>query len=102
MKIWKKGMLNEYLDNEDEDFFVSFNGHKNVVPGIDAFDAETPFGETALIKDDNYYILNGDFRKEYEEIIDKGFQKCLELYYANLEKRSFWSSDVFCSENRNN
>ena len=52
--------------------------------------------ETALCKDEKFYILNGDFRKEYEKLVPKGFDACYKFYLKNKEKYgSPFSSDVF-------
>ena len=51
--------------------------------------------ETALtdtIKD-KWFILEGDFRKEYEEAFPKGLEACMEVYKKNIAKRSEWSND---------
>ena len=54
--------------------------------------------ETALVlKTGNgkniFYILNGDFRKEYEELFPKGFAACKKFYDRNKKKhRSNWST----------
>ena len=42
--------------------------------------------ETALVKDDKFYILNGDFRKEYEKLISKGFDACYKFYLKKKKK----------------
>ncbi len=49
--------------------------------------------ETALVNKKIFYILNGDFRKEYE-IISKGFNKCLEFYKSKPELHSGWSTKI--------
>ncbi len=54
------------------------------------FKTETEQGETALCdyrtEDFDYYILNGDWRKQYEKVIDKGFNTCLQVYLKNKKK----------------
>jgi hypothetical protein len=55
------------------------------------FRGDTP-QETALIKDGNYYILNGDWRKEYEPLIPQGFEACKALFDENQHARSSWSN----------
>lgn len=53
--------------------------------------------ETALVKEGEKYqflILNGDFRKDYEKLIDKGYKECKKFYNKNKKKyQSIWSSD---------
>lgn len=56
-------------------------------------------GETALcnpgLKDEHqkWLILNGDFRKEYEEAFPGGYEACRAVYEANKDKKSMWSDD---------
>ena len=50
-------------------------------------------GETALCFDGEYKILNGDFRKDYEKIIDSGLNECLKFYEEKKEKfNSRWTT----------
>lgn len=50
--------------------------------------------ETALCKDGEYFILTGDWRKEYEKAFPKGYEACLEIYKNNKEEHSNeWSTD---------
>lgn len=51
--------------------------------------------ETALYNRVNgvWYILNGDFRKEYEAVAHDGFTACLNVYKRNIQHRSDWSTD---------
>jgi len=51
--------------------------------------------ETALIINDTFYILNGDHRKGYDPLIEKGVDACLAYYEANKFQRSDWSNDSF-------
>lgn len=51
--------------------------------------------ETALRKkgDSAWYILNGDFRKEYEGLVEQGWEACLAFYHSQEEDfRSPWST----------
>ena len=51
--------------------------------------------ETALVKDNQFYILTGDFRKEYDELIPKGFKACYEFYRKMAPKyRNNWSTEA--------
>lgn len=77
--------------NDREDFYISYNPDTR---GIDFMRGDEPL-ETAIVKDDKYYILNGDFRAEYEEVIDKGFDACLRVYKAHKDKYdSSWTTGV--------
>jgi hypothetical protein len=72
-------------------FAISYN------PSCRAGDANFYHGfddkETAIVKDDEYFILNGDHRKEYEALISKGFEACKKYYDSHQDQRSMWSSD---------
>ena len=49
--------------------------------------------ETCLISPDrDYFILNGDFRKEYEELLPLGYIKCYQFFLNNQDKKSSWSN----------
>lgn len=68
---------------EGEGFYISYNSHPG--GGINFFMADDGRDETALcIEKENgdrlWLILNGDFRKEYEERFPKGLDACIELY----------------------
>lgn len=102
---WKQqqGRNNQTLTAED--FYISYNpatgddelgslitmlGNAISPDELSMRDGE----ETALRGPDRaWYILEGDFRKEYEEAFPKGFEACLQVYKANISKRSNWSTD---------
>lgn len=46
--------------------------------------------ETALIHKEDFYILNGDFRKEYEGL--KTFKECKKFFLSKPELKSSWSN----------
>ena len=48
--------------------------------------------ETALCRDDNFFILNGDFREGYAEIAHLGWDACWEFYKKHNDISS-WSDD---------
>ncbi len=50
--------------------------------------------ETALCSPDGkFYILNGDFRKDYEGIASQGYDACLTFYKSQMEDHnSVWSN----------
>lgn len=98
---WKKHTYNEVLKGEG--FAISYNPNTQAVPGMAEIQklgellsggqlpAKTP-EETALIKDDQFLILNGDFRKEYEELLPKGYEACKEFYESRQTLQSKWSN----------
>lgn len=65
-------------------FYVSYNAFEP----LDLFGAlplDIP-EETALVfldeeGSDAFLVLRGDFRKEFEAVIDQGLQACMDLYY---------------------
>lgn len=87
-KVWEYMGPNWILGAPD--FFVSYNPGNY---GISFFMSDTGGSETALVKDDQYFILNGDFRPEYEAVIDLGFEACLQVYKNNLSHKSSWSNE---------
>lgn len=74
-------------------FFISYNPNA----GGSIFDMMLGesglYEETALCVDDessivgtSYYILNGDFRKEYEALLPKGLKACLKFYKSKRKE----------------
>jgi hypothetical protein len=72
--------------DERDGFVISFN--LNPGAGFDSFSADTAEGETAIIKDGKYFILNGDWRKAYE---NKSFDECMKIFSENISEISSWS-----------
>ncbi len=88
---WKRNPKNRGQYLECGDFDISY-----VTGGLLADDNGK--GETALIdiRDDGrtYYILNGDWRKDYDKIADQGYDACKAFYDSKkAEHRSRWSED---------
>jgi hypothetical protein len=73
-------------DSPDVLFYVSY------LPYSEDYGSNT----TALVvgQMQRFYILNGDFRKEYSALIPHGFEKCYEFFKNNLEHRNEKNSDV--------
>jgi hypothetical protein len=46
--------------------------------------------ETAVYYKGDYYILHGDWRKQYSKV--KTPEEALEVYYKNIKHKSNWSS----------
>lgn len=59
--------------------------------GFPWFSGDDNMDETALCKDGQFFILNGDFRKEYEELGPKGFSVCWEFFSRHQDAASSWS-----------
>lgn len=101
---WKKIDNNSIL--EGKDFYISYNpctdnrfgitDIANVAAAL-ARQPEMKDGEeTALFheKKNIWYLLEGDFRKEYEVAFPKGFMECLAVYKKHKKtNRSNWSTD---------
>lgn len=74
------------------------NGTKNEVirgNGFYVSYAKTSSGdtedETALCYKGDYFILNGDHRKQYKKIIKKGYRECKKYFKDNSDQKSSWS-----------
>lgn len=92
MQFKPTGGLSNNSILEGDGFFISFlpanNGLNQLMPGFASDDGSD---ETAIIKDGNYYILNGDFREQYLMLVPHGFEKCLAFYNENINKQSSWA-----------
>lgn len=106
---------NKWIDNNDNyvlkgrGFYISYNPDTNVAgKGLgmllnmlgNAFEEtleDDGRAETALVvtegRNKGFYILNGDFRKQYEKIYSKGFKECHKFYLSKVKHRSNWSTD---------
>ncbi|PGK51869.1 hypothetical protein CN918_29190 [Priestia megaterium] len=58
-------------------FYISYNARDVAIYGSKT---------TALVlgQMQKFYILNGDHRKQYAELINQGFHKCLSYYKDNI------------------
>lgn len=75
---------------EGDGFYVSYasDTSKNIFANDD--DGE----ETALVKGNNFLILNGDYRKDYEPLIPQGYDVCLDFFKSKPKTaRSDWSNE---------
>ena len=92
------GGTNELIQGDG--FYLSYQPNRNPM-GLSVFRADTEEGETALCVPDGrpdggtvWMILNGDFRREYEEAFAGGLPACVAVYESHrAERRSSWSSD---------
>lgn len=88
-KGWGMQSDNEVLGGDG--FFVSYNA--NTGSKISCFAGDGEGDETALVKGDKFYILNGDFRKEYSELVEKDYGKCKKFFDSKKAKyQSSWSN----------
>lgn len=92
---WKSvGGHNETL-NIDENHYVSYlhkDNQREITKGWGAVDGED---ETAIITKSPWLclILNGDHRKEYEQLVDQGYEACYNYFLAHPEQKSSWSEE---------
>lgn len=81
-------------------FFISYQPMTGgLVAKIAFFIGDTGGAETALVReqggDYDYRILNGDWRKEYEALVPKGWDACLAFYTEmKAQHGSSWSDDL--------
>jgi len=75
---------------QGRNFYISYQ--PNAFNGIGMFRADNNSAETALCKDGKFFILNGDFRKQYEELFPKGYRALKKFYNDNINLKSSWSN----------
>ena len=95
---WIKNGKNYILS--DVGFYISFLDYQtSTTLGINSWSNDKDQDETALCNRLNgeFYILNGDYRKEYEELFPKGYEACYDFFLANQDKKSSWSNWKFAS-----
>lgn len=88
---WKNNGRNDIL--EGDNFRISY------LPGggLDFLDLpswncdDNVNGETAILKDGRYYILNGNHKAEYEKLFPS-FEDCYKYFEEHSEVRSSWSN----------
>lgn len=92
---WVKypGANNFIMRPEDKSFMVSFLP-PHWFPALPSWVGDNEeIGETALVKDYKYYILNGDWTDAYEPLVSQGFEACFKVFEENKEKHiSSWSN----------
>jgi len=88
-KVWRRYARNVQLDCPD--FWISYNSDTSNAPAMFMGDE---LQETALCKDGKFFILNGDWRRQYEKIADKGFWACYQFYLLHKDEHgSSWSNE---------
>lgn len=70
-----------------EGFYISYNNYDIEIYG----DVTTALVIGQMQK---FYILKGDHRKQYAEIIKQGFYKCLEFYKNNIADSHSYSDKL--------
>ena len=80
----------------DAEFIISYNPSPG--QGFSLFTSDNHDAETALRLCGKWFILNGDFRQEYEQAFPNPFE-CLAVYDKHkAQRRSTWSTDEFDEE----
>lgn len=85
------GSGNVYMDRDG--WGVSYNTSPG--SGLSMFASDGDGDETAIVSNGDFYILNGDFRREYAELAESGgLDACLRFFASKPELKSSWSNDV--------
>lgn len=90
------------MDNEiveGDGFYISFNPNTSKL-GISFKGDNNGCCETALVvprenkpSESDFFILNGDYRESYAELIPKGLGECLKFFdRMKANHRSSWSN----------
>lgn len=85
---------NTTLDIDENNYISFLVPYANVL--LSSFASDNPGeGETAICTRNPWkcLILNGDHRKQYEELVVKGYEACYEYYQSNSHLKSSWSED---------
>lgn len=98
MKYNWKEMPTGNMVLEKEGFFISYQPNEVILAmPVASFKADGSGGETAVcIRDTEisnpYWILNGDFRKDFEKA--ETLKDCYDILKKNWSKISSWSNDL--------
>ena len=77
---------------EGDGFYISYNADLGASSFEAMFDSDDGGPETALCKDHKFYILNGDYRTQYEKLVPQGFDACKKFYdQQSAHSDSSWS-----------
>lgn len=75
-------------------FAVSYNPDPGAM-GFSCFAGDNGSDETAIVVGGEFFILNGDFRREYAELSDSGgLDACLHFFASKPDLVSSWSGSV--------
>jgi len=89
MKEWQK--LSKNIILQADGFFISYNPDTSTLGS--GFKGDGDGKETAIVVEEprKYFILNGDHRKAYEKLVDKGLAGCMDYFHSKPELKSSWS-----------
>ena len=77
----ENNQLVKYKGKKYEGFYISYNNHDRRIYG----DATTAL---VLGQMQEFFILKGNHTKQYNELIEKGFEACLQYYIDNADQHS--------------
>lgn len=86
MKKFKKNIYGRNYIIAGDNYLLSYT------PCTSGFFGGGGLEETAIRYHDTWFILNGDFRKEYEQLIKKGIEECINFFMAHKDFWSEWST----------
>ena len=80
---------NKTFNSPDKTFYVSYNSRDAYLYGDVT---------TALVwgQMEHFYILYGDHRKEYKELMDQGWQACFDYFAGHKDLLSKYSETENC------
>jgi hypothetical protein len=83
---------NRMLESADKTFYISFQADYFNPLGM----ADTMDGETAIVirEPEQYFILNGDWREQYEKLIDQGLYACIAFYNSHKFEWSSFTNEL--------
>jgi len=100
MSKWIKGDIviqNSKLEKKDKDtgeeFYISYQDFKDTKeyykdnPAMSRMFKVTLTPETAIVAGEEYFILKGDFRKEYEDCAT--LEECMKIYNQHEDDKYF-------------
>lgn len=70
-------------------FYISFNE-----TDINIYGCETTALVSNKIQMENFYILNGDHRTKYADLMNKGFDACFDYFKANIGQINKYSDKI--------
>jgi len=83
------GHIEFQITNDKKDFYISYNNYD-----VDIYGSDT----TALVKNDmsDFFILNGDHTKQYDEIIQSNgdFETCFNYFKVNINLMNSFSDKL--------
>ena len=72
------------------DFYISYMP-PGACLGLSLFASDEGRDETAVVVSGDFFILNGDHRKEYEGLVSEGLAACKAYFEQHKTEASSWS-----------